>query len=200
MLGALIEKQYTTPDVYPLTMNSLVAACNQASNRSPVVSYDADTVQRALDGLREEGLTRVVHSPSNRATKYRQVLDELHAFERDRMALLCVLLLRGPQTVGELRGRTERMHQFDSLGAVEEALDHPLVERMERRPGQKDVRYRHTMGEAPEVDETAVVATSMSSGLGAEVARLRADLDQLRQEFDALRAELGGEPRGAAGA
>jgi len=203
VLGALIEKQYTTPDVYPLTMNALITACNQVSNRNPVVSYDESTVQRALDGLREKGLSRVVYSTSNRATKYRQVLEETRQLERAETAVLCVLLLRGPQTIGELRGRTERMHQFGSLAEVEQTLDAlarqrfgPLVERLARQPGQKDVRYRHLLGDPPA--EAAAAATTTAghraaappSALQQEVDQLRADLDQLRREFEELRDQL----------
>lgn len=195
VLGALIEKQYTTPDVYPMTMNALITACNQVSNRNPVVSYDESTVQRTLDGLREKGLSRVVYSTSNRATKYRQVFDETRQLERAETAVMCVLLLRGPQTVGELRGRTERIHPFTSLGEVEQTLDAlarqrfgPLVVRMERQPGQKDVRYRHLLGEPPET--TDAPAPRPHNPLQQEVEQLRADLDQLRREFDELRAQL----------
>jgi uncharacterized protein YceH (UPF0502 family) len=194
VLGALIEKQYVTPDVYPLTMKGLLSACNQTSNRHPVVTYDEATIHTALDGLREKGLTRIVHSPSNRATKYRQVLEESRLLTRAEAAVLCVLLLRGPQTVGELRTRTERIHPFASLGEVDETLarlgarpDEPFVVRMERQPGQKEVRYRHLLGDAPEIEAPAPVAPS---GLAEEVQQLRADLDTLRQEFDDLRNQL----------
>src|SRR5881628_563905 len=115
VLGSLIEKEATTPDVYPLTLNSLRLACNQTSSRQPVVSYDEGVVQQALQTLRERGLTRVVHSVHNRATKYRHVLDESLRLDKRQLAVIGVLLLRGPQTVGELRTRTERMAIFDSL-------------------------------------------------------------------------------------
>jgi hypothetical protein len=202
VLGALIEKQYTTPDVYPMTMNGLITACNQSSNRNPVVSYDESVVQRALDGLREKGLTRVVHSPSNRATKYRQVLDEAWALEREEQAVLCVLLLRGPQTVGELRGRTDRLYPFASLEAVQEALDRlatrheePFVARGERQPGQKEIRYYHLLGQSAAIDvpttpRAAAAVTAASSALAEEVQQLRAELDQLRREFEELRDQL----------
>ncbi|MDQ1438144.1 MAG: uncharacterized protein QOK43_1773 [Acidimicrobiaceae bacterium] len=197
VLGALIEKQYVTPDVYPLTMNALLSACNQVSNRNPVVSYDEATVHRALDSLREKGLLRIVYSPSNRATKYRHVLDEAHRLERAECAVLCVLLLRGPQTVGELRTRTERMHPFSSLGDVEQTLDglasrpdDAMAARMERQAGQKEVRYCHLLGPAPAEAATAEAVAVQPAASDDEVARLRADLDQLRREFDALRDQL----------
>src|SRR5581483_154858 len=154
VLGALLEKQYVTPDVYPMTMNGLLAASNQTSNRNPVVRYEESTVHRALDGLREKGLLRIVYSPSNRATKYRQVFEEERRLTRHEAAVLCVLLLRGPQTVGELRGRTERLATFASLEEVEAVLgglarreDEALVRRLERQPGQKDARWVHLLGE-----------------------------------------------------
>lgn len=209
VLGALIEKQYTTPDTYPLTMNGLISACNQVSNRNPVVSYDEATIHAALDGLRDKGLTRVVYSQSNRATKYRQVFEETRQLTRAEIAVLCGLLLRGPQTVGELRTRSERIHPFGSLGEVEETLarlsrpglieeDGPRVVRMERQPGQKEARFTHLLGVSAAVDEAVAPAVSAvsamsaasSSGLADEVRQLRADLDALRAEFDALKAEL----------
>jgi uncharacterized protein YceH (UPF0502 family) len=200
VLGTLIEKQYVTPDVYPLTMNSLITACNQVSNRNPVVAYDERTVHGALDALREKGYSRIVYSPSNRATKYRQVFDEALALERSEMAVLAVLLLRGPQTVGELRTRTERLHPFASLAEVEEALDRlgrrddPLVRRLDRQPGQKEARFTHLMGTSAAVDEppppSAAGPSARQDRAGAddETTRLRADLDALRAEHDALRA------------
>lgn len=153
VLGALAEKQLTTPQYYPLTLNALVNACNQTSNRHPVVRYDDATVERALASLRERGLVRTVLSPGNRAPKYRHVLEEQLTLVREELAVTTVLLLRGPQTVGELRTRTERMHPFSSLEEVEAALDRlatrheePLARRLERQPGQKEARYEHLLG------------------------------------------------------
>lgn len=206
VLGVLLEKQYVTPDVYPLTMNGLITACNQVSNRNPIVSYDEHTIHKALDSLREKGLLRIVYSTSNRATKYREVLQETQKLEQDEAAVICVLLLRGPQTIGELRSRTERIHPFESLAAVEQTLDRlaarpeqAFATRMDRQPGQKDVRYRHLFGDPP-VGEAVVASAGAAAaavsvpasdpGLADEVGRLRADLDQLRQEFDDLRSQL----------
>jgi uncharacterized protein YceH (UPF0502 family) len=205
VLGALIEKQYLTPDVYPMTMNGLVSACNQTSNRHPVAAYDEATIHAALDGLREKGLTRVVYSPSNRATKYRQVFEESRQLTRAEAAVMCVLLLRGPQTVGELRTRTERIHGFESLAEVEAVLerlsgptnarpDEPLVRRLDRGPGQKEARYTHLMGPVaePAPDDgprrAAPPADGVQPGMADEVRQLRADLDVLRAAHDALRA------------
>lgn len=156
VVGALAEKQLTTPQYYPLTLNALVNACNQSSNRDPVVSYDDATVERALQGLRDKGLARAVLSPGNRAPKYRHLLEEALALVPEELAVMTVLLLRGPQTVGELRTRTERMYAFISLEEVEAALERlatrheePLVERLERQPGQKEPRHAHLLGGRP---------------------------------------------------
>lgn len=153
VVGALAEKQLTTPQYYPLTLNALVNACNQTSNRNPVVSYDEATVERALQGLRDKHLARAVLSPSNRGAKFKHLLDETLALVPEELALLTVLLLRGPQTVGELRTRTERMHTFASLEEVEATLDRlatrheePLAEKIERQPGQKEARFAHLLG------------------------------------------------------
>ena len=158
VVGALAEKQLTTPQYYPLTLNALVNACNQTSNRNPVVAYDDMTVERALQGLRDKGLARAVLSPGNRAPKYRHLLDEALPLVPEELAVMTVLLLRGPQTVGELRTRTERMYAFATLEDVEAALERlatrheePLAERLERQPGQKEARYAHLLGgRAPE--------------------------------------------------
>jgi uncharacterized protein YceH (UPF0502 family) len=151
VLGCLIEKEATTPDVYPLTLNSLRSACNQSTSRDPVVAYTDPEIERALTSLRGRGLTRTVHSTSNRAVKFRHVLPDVLRLEPAETAVLSVLMLRGAQTVGELKGRTERQHRFDSIdevGAVLAALagrDDPLVRRLERQPGQKDARWVHLL-------------------------------------------------------
>ena len=150
--GSLIEKQLTTPQYYPLTLNALVNACNQANNRDPVVTYDNGVVERALGALREKGYARLVHpGAGSRVTKFRHVVDEALGVDRRELALLCVLLLRGPQTLNELRTRTERMADFDDAGAVEHDLDRladrepPLVERLGRQPGQREERFATTL-------------------------------------------------------
>jgi uncharacterized protein YceH (UPF0502 family) len=152
VVTCLVEKQFTTPDSYPLTENALVAACNQLSNRNPIVAYDNSTVRVTLTELRQRGLARVIHTPGARVPKHRQVLDDALGLSRGEVSLLAVLALRGPQTVGELRTRTERMHDFASLSEVEDALeglaarDEPLVVRLERQPGQKEARYAQLLG------------------------------------------------------
>ena len=158
VLGCLVEKEATTPDNYPLTLNALRNACNQSTSRDPVVSYDDHTVERALTSLRERGLTRTVHSTSNRAAKYRHVLPDVLGLDPAETAVLSVLMLRGPQTVGELKGRTERQHAFASLDETAAVLDalaargHPLVRQLPRRPGQKDARWIHLLSAVDEDD------------------------------------------------
>jgi uncharacterized protein len=172
VLGCLIEKEATTPDVYPLTLNSLRSACNQSTSRDPVVAFTDLEIEQALTSLRGRGLTRTVHSTSNRAIKFRHVLPEVLRLEPAETAVLSVLMLRGAQTVGELKGRTERQHRFDSIdevGAVLAALagrDDPLVRRLERQPGQKDARWVHLL--AP--FHAPVAALSVRDGDGVAAA------------------------------
>lgn len=166
VLGCLMEKEVTTPDAYPLTVNALVAACNQSSNRNPVTAYAEGDVTRALTSLRDRDLTRIVYSPSNRAPKHRHVADGALHLSPGEQAVLCVLALRGPQTVGEVKGRTERLFAFDDLAAAEAALDalasrdDPLVVKLPRQPGQKDVRYMHLLGGPIDVETFAAEAAS----------------------------------------
>ena len=164
LIGALVEKQMTTPQQYPLTLNALVAACNQTSSRNPVVSYDDRTVESALTRLKEKRLLRFVFPSHGRSvTRYRQVLEEVLPLERRQLALLAVLLLRGPQTLGELRSRTERMAEFASLDEVDDELDdlasreEPLVARLPREPGRKETRYAQLL--AADTGAVAVAST-----------------------------------------
>lgn len=179
MLGSLIEKERTTPQNYPLTLNSLRSACNQSTSRDPVVDYDDHQVEAALASLRERGFVRAVHSPNNRVAKYRHVVDERLALDDAEVALLGVLLLRGPQTVGELKGRGERLHPIgdldDVLHVLEDLADReeaPLVLQLERRPGQKDARWVHLFAAdepAPRPGTPAAGATGAASGTGSLV-------------------------------
>lgn len=159
VLGCLIEKEATTPDHYPLTLNALRNACNQSTSRDPVVTYDDHTVEQALSSLRVRGLTRTVHSTANRATKYRHVVPEALSLAASETAVLAVLMLRGPQTVGEIKGRAERQHAFESLDATAAALDalarrdRPLARQLPRQPGQKDARWVHLLAAPTETDE-----------------------------------------------
>lgn len=211
VVGSLVEKELTTPQYYPLTLNALVAACNQTSNRSPVLDLDESDVRAAVDSLKERGLARIVHSPSNRALKFRQVLHEVFALEREELAVLGVLFLRGPQTVGELRSRTERMVELTGLDQVDEIVTRleekaaPLVVRLARQPGQKEGRIAHLLGAGdpgelpPVVDPVAGVTDPARSGPGpdrvgvleATVAELTTMVEALRAELEELRAEWG---------
>ena len=216
VIGCLIEKERATPQNYPLTLNSLRLACNQSTNRFPITDYDDGVLDATVTGLKEQGLLRFVYSTSNRATKYRQVLDEALRLEGDEIAALCVLFLRGPQTVGEIKGRTDRLHPFADLGEVQATLDRlasrdePLVIRLERQPGQKDARWAHLLGDetvdelqaeaapaahsymAPAPPRPAPVDDDRVDVLEAEVRELRDEIDRLRADVDALRSELGG--------
>jgi len=194
VLGALMEKEITTPDYYPLTLNALVNACNQKSNRDPVVNYDEDTVEAALAGLRSKGLA-VRISGESRVPKHAQRFTEKLNLGRREAALLCVLMLRGPQTVGELRGRSERMYQFDDLGAVESTL-HRLAEtgfatEMPRQPGFKEPRFAHRlageMAAVGVVEDAPAPAVERGPSDRDRLAALEAGLDQLRREFDEFR-------------
>jgi uncharacterized protein YceH (UPF0502 family) len=150
VLGCLIEKQRTTPDQYPLSLNALRLACNQATNRDPVVEYDEQTVRSALDRLGHRGWTRLASGPGSRAAKFRHLFGDALELDDAAISLLAVLMLRGPQTAAELRQRTERLHRFESVPAVEEALSglagRELVERQQRRPGEREERWRHLLG------------------------------------------------------
>jgi uncharacterized protein len=198
VIGSLAEKQLTTPKQYPLTLNALVVACNQTSNRDPVVVYDDALVEAALTSLKDAGLLRFVHPGHGRsATRYRQVLDEHFGLDATGLSIVAVLLLRGPQTAGELRGRTERMADLDSLDEVEAELSRlaggpdPLVRRLPLRPGQKEERWAQNLwAETPEseagTDEVAVAVRSVS--LDDMVDSLRADVDALREEVQGINA------------
>ena len=176
MVACLVEKQLTTPDSYPLTENALVAACNQLSNRNPIVAYDHNIVRVTLTELRQRGLARVIHTPGARVPKHRHILDEALGLSMGEVALLAVLALRGPQTVGELRTRTERMNDFASLSQVEETLetlairDEPLVTRLERQPGQKEARYAQLLGGPVDGAAFSPPASYASAGSAAHAA------------------------------
>jgi uncharacterized protein len=195
VLGALIEKGLATPQQYPLTINALQAACNQTSNREPVVDYDETTVLAALDELKDQKLVRfVLPSHGRSVVRYRQVLDESLALDASQCAILAVLLLRGPQTIGELRIRTERMAKFDSLDHIDHELDllhsreEPLAHNVGRRPGQKEERWATTLVPAPDADQDR--PTSSRPDSGGPAAGAYAGTDDLRAELEGLRAEV----------
>jgi hypothetical protein len=216
VLGCLLEKERTTPDAYPLSLNALVGACNQSTNRTPVVQYREETVETALDQLRERSFVRRGVYPGSRVIKYRHVLDEALGLDRPEQALLCVLLLRGPQTTGELKTRTERMHPFRDVVEVNDVLDRmaarddPLARRLEREPGQKEVRVRelltdataHVSARVPDdapvewkpdpASEPVGSPTTPDAGLAGRVEALEAEVASLRQQLEVLRDSLGG--------
>jgi uncharacterized protein YceH (UPF0502 family) len=207
-LGCLLEKQRTTPDAYPLTLNGLRLACNQATNRDPVVDYGEAEIRDAMQRLGRRGWARLASGHTTRAIKYRHLLDEALGLGLDELALLCVLMLRGPQTPGELKQRSERLHPFDDLAAVQDALDRlaarELAGSLGRRPGQKEERWAQRLGGAEDPTAAAVSPASRSpagpppaapdsprpapdddrlSRLEEEVASLRVALDVLRREL-----------------
>ena len=154
IVGSLVEKQLTTPEYYPLTLNALTAACNQKSNRDPVMSLDESAILAAIDALRDKNLVYLFYGSGSRTVKYKHMLPNVFELEPPAVALMALLLLRGPQTVGELRGRADRLHQFSSLQEIQETLDEmadrsePLVVKLERQPGQKEARYAHLLSGA----------------------------------------------------
>jgi uncharacterized protein len=200
VLGCLLEKQRTTPDQYPLSLNALRLACNQTTNRDPIVAYDEGEIHEALQRLARRGWTRLASGAGSRAAKYRQLFDSELGLGDDDVAVLCVLMLRGPQTPGELKQRTDRLHRFGALSEVQETLDalaaRELVERLGRRPGQKEERYRHLLGgetlSAQPAGPAGPAAEVDAASLEARVRALETDLGTLRDELDALRAQLGG--------
>ncbi|MDX6272723.1 MAG: uncharacterized protein QOD28_3946 [Acidobacteriota bacterium] len=199
VVGALIEKQVTTPEYYPLTLNALRQACNQLSNREPVVSFDERTVVWALESLRDRKLVRAVTTADGRVPKYRHVLDEALGLKSPEMAVMCVLMLRGAQTVGEIRTRTERLYPFSALSFVETTLEDlmtregaPLVMKLPRQSGQKESRYAHLLGGEVQVAEDAEAEQPREArGEGGRVARLEEELRQVRAELAELREQFG---------
>jgi uncharacterized protein len=194
VLGSLLEKEIATPEYYPLSLNALVNACNQKSNREPVVSYDEDTVETALEGLRQKGLAVRITGRDSRVPKHGQRFTETLNLGRREAALICVLLLRGPQTVGELRGRSERLHQFDDLESVENTLTHlgelGMVKRLPRQAGSREARFTHLLCGDVEVAEEATPAVSApirDPGAEERIAMLERELAALRSEFDDFR-------------
>ena len=211
VLGCLLEKERTTPEAYPLTLNSLILACNQTTNRDPIMAVGDRDAETALDELRQKKLATVVFGAGSRVQKYRHILPDTYNFTPQESALLCVLLLRGPQTAGELRARAERMAGFATLTDVENALgglismEQPLVRHLPARPGQKERRYVQLLSGEPEdrpVDDIAPpVARERVDGAGVgsrvdtlerEVGSLRGELAELRERFEEFRRQLGG--------
>jgi uncharacterized protein YceH (UPF0502 family) len=197
VLGSLIEKQITTPEYYPLTLNALIAACNQKNNRSPVTSYAESDVEEALYTLREKNLAYVFHGSTSRVPKYKHVVPEVMHLSPPEVAALCVLMLSGPQTVGEIRTRGSRMHEFTGLEEVEETLralaareEEPLVMKLPRQPGQKDARFIHLLSGAPDIEAVSESAPAERSIRRAadndRVAALEQQVQTLNQQIAAL--------------
>jgi uncharacterized protein YceH (UPF0502 family) len=195
VLGCLLEKEAATPEYYPLSLNALTNACNQKSNRDPVVSYDDSTVEEALENLRSKRLAVRISGPDMRVPKHAHRLSEVFNLGRREQAMLCVLLLRGPQTPGELRGRTERMYAFDDLAAVESCLQRliewtpdPLVTKLPRQAGFKEPRYAHLLcGPVESVPELAPLAAEPEPD---RLARLESAVDALQSDVAALRRRV----------
>ena len=209
ILGSLIEKQITTPEYYPLTLNSLTLACNQKNNRSPVTSYDETTVAQALETLREKNLAYVFYGSTSRVPKYKHVLPEVMHLSQPEIALMCVLLLRGPQTPGELATRAFRLYEFAGLEEVESTLNSlisrepdPIVMRLPRQPGQKEVRYAHLLSGEVTVEALADAGAPVRSrgrgdsnsdkvaALEAEVETLKAEVGMLKTQFEVFKKQF----------
>jgi uncharacterized protein YceH (UPF0502 family) len=204
VLGSLIEKDVTTPDYYPLSLNALVNACNQKNNRDPVMSLDEDAVRQALHGLQQHRLAGPITSADSRVTKYEHRMQEVFNSTRGETAVLCVLLLRGPQTPGELRGRSERMHRFEDLEQVQSALqslmrrEPPLATILSRQPGTKEARYMHllsgevkdSVAQPAQAPNIRVAHDIRIEQLQSEVAELQKEVTDLKQQFASFRKQF----------
>jgi uncharacterized protein YceH (UPF0502 family) len=192
VLGCLMEKEMATPDYYPLTLNALTNACNQKSNRNPVVSYDEETVIYALNGLRERKLVR--QSDLSRVSKYEHIFSQELKIVASEQAIICILLLRGPQTAGEIRSRTERLYPFPSLDEVQETIsnleDMELVEKMVRQPGRKESRYSHLLSGKPQETLVETASQPKTTITIDRMGKLQEQIDELRQEMQDLKSEL----------
>jgi hypothetical protein len=197
VLGALIEKEITTPDYYPLSLNALVNACNQKSNRYPVMALDEGAVRGAVDTLNDKRLAGAISGASSRVTKFEHRIQEVFNFGRGETALLCELMLRGPQTPGELRSRAERMHRFDDLESLEATLqklaerEPPLVKKLPRAPGTKESRYAHLLaGDQPEWSVAAADAYPPAPAPDDRVTHLESEIAELKQQIANLEQQF----------
>lgn len=197
ILGALVEKQLTTPEYYPMTLNALVNACNQKSSRDPVVSYTETTVTEALDNLRDRNLVYVFYGSTSRVPKYKHMLPSVYELDPKETALIDIMMLRGPQTLGELRTRTERLYDFQNLGEVQESLDglmrrdEPLVTKLPVLAGQKEARFAHLLCGEVDVEAFAAAVTAQrthGSIDGERIQKLEEEVVELRSEIDSLKA------------
>ena len=198
ILGCLIEKEFTTPDYYPLTLNALTNACNQKSNRNPVVSFEETTVVRGLDELNKKGLAEKILRSDSRVPKYRHLFTNKLDLRARQTAVLCILMLRGPQTAGEIRGRAERMHRFVEITEVEEILtgfmdaEEPMVVKLPRQTGLKERRYMHLLSGIPLVNESEIsipeeAATIKVRTENDRISKLESDYEKLCRNFDELK-------------
>jgi uncharacterized protein len=202
VLGSLIEKEITTPDNYPLTLNALTAACNQTTNRDPVLELDEATVARSLEDLSRRSLVRAVHRSDSRARRYRHLMTESMHLHPAEIAVMCVLMLRGTQTAGEIRTRTARLFQFDDLAQLDVTLQtlmtlsQPLVAQLPRQPGQKEVRYAHLLSGEPQIETPERGAAEEPAepdrieALEHALASLRAEMEELRARFEDFRRQF----------
>ena len=197
VLGALMEKEITTPEYYPMSLNALVNACNQKSNRDPVVQYDEETVERGLDTLREKGLVLMISGAGSRVQKYGHRIAEKLNLGRRESAILCELMLRGPQTLGELRNRCDRMHHFDDVTEVETVIERfpELIVKIGRRAGEKEARYAHLLSGTPPAVEATPEPAAPARGdrvgaLEAEVAQLREEIEELKRQFAGFKQQF----------
>ena len=193
VLGSLVEKQLTTPEYYPLTLNALTAACNQKSNRDPVMSLGETEVLAAIDSLREKNLVYTFHGSTSRTVKYKHVMPNVLELEPPATAVITLLLLRGPQTIGELRGRSERLYEFKDLGEVQDALDElarrdePLIVKLERQPGQKDARYAHLLSGEIDAASIPVARSTHAAPADDRVDKLEERVTSLENELSTFR-------------
>ena len=195
VLGSLLEKEVTTPEYYPLSLNALCAACNQKSNRDPVMSLDEDTVLAAIEHLKAKGMALDISGGEHRVHKYSHRLGEVFNFDRREQMVMCVLMLRGPQTVGELRGRMARVYAFDGLAEVESILGRlsertpPLAQKLDRQPGEKEPRFAHLLSGEVEraAPHAAAAAPARISPLEERLERVETELAELKRQFDVLR-------------
>jgi uncharacterized protein len=199
VLGSLMEKSKTTPDYYPMTINGLTAACNQKTSRKPVVQYDEDTVAQALNTLKKRGLISTATGGSIRSIKYKHNFAIVFPVLPSEVAIICLLMLRGPQTPGELNTNSGRLHEFESLEEVQEVLERlsspelPFLMQLPRRPGQKEVRYAHLLSGTPDISDDDLEEehqTKTPGALETRVAKLENDLAELKEAFDKLMKEL----------
>jgi uncharacterized protein len=194
VVGALVEKQLTTPEYYPLTLNALVNACNQKNNREPVVSYDEATVTKSLERLRDRNIVYVYYGSTSRVPKYKHMLPSIYELEPAEAAIICVMLLRGPQTLGELRTRTERLYAFNSLSEVQETLDalmrrdDPLVIKFDRLAGQKEARFGHLL--SGPIDVEAFAATQLASSTRSSSPAITERVEKIEDEVSVLKAQV----------